>query len=204
MFKKYPKTNKFDDSPSLDPRSSATGKSGLLVLPQNIKYIITLDADTILPLNSGLELIGAMTHILNKPELSKNGEVVEKGHAIIGPRMSVDILSSRKSLFAKIFAGSSGIGAYEQAISEIYQDNFNEGIFTGKGIYDLKVFHKIFKNKIPENIVLSHDLLEGSFLRCGLATDIVLIEGFPYKYNAHMRKNSQMDKRRLANSKMAE
>jgi len=89
-------------------------------------------------------------------------------------------MSSTKSLYTKIYAGAGGVDVYANAISDIHQDNFEEGIFTGKGIYDLKVFSKILNNEIPENTVLSHDLLEGSYLRCGLATDIMLMDGCPY------------------------
>ena len=143
-----------------------------------IKYVITLDADTELVLNTGLELIGAMAHILNKPELNEKGNCVIKGHALIQPRVGINLDSSRKNQFTKIFAGNGGTEPYTNAISDIYQDNFDEGIFTGKGIYDLEIFSKILKNEIPENMVLSHDLLEGSYLRCGLATDIILMEDF--------------------------
>lgn len=152
----------------------------------DFKYIITLDADTNLILNSGLELIGAASHILNTPILNKEENKVCSGHALIQPRVGIDLVSAKKSLFTKIFAGNGGVDSYTNAISDIYQDNFDEGIFTGKGIYDLKVFHKIFKQTIPENTVLSHDLLEGNYLRCALASDILLLDGYPYKYNAYI------------------
>lgn len=149
-----------------------------------IKYIITLDADTDLVLNSARELIGAMAHILNKPELNKSEDLVIAGHALIQPRIGIDLMSSIKSLYTKIYAGAGGVDVYANAISDIYQDNFEEGIFTGKGIYDLKIFSKILNNEIPENTILSHDLLEGSYLRCGLATDIMLMDGYPVGYNS--------------------
>lgn len=150
----------------------------------SIKYIITLDADTDLVLNSAKELIGAMAHILNKPELNKSEDLVIAGHALIQPRIGIDLMSSIKSLYTKIYAGAGGVDVYANAISDIYQDNFEEGIFTGKGIYDLKIFSKILNNEIPENTILSHDLLEGSYLRCGLATDIMLMDGYPVGYNS--------------------
>lgn len=153
-----------------------------------IKYIITLDADTNLVLNSGLELIGAASHILNKPELNAKNDAVILGHALIQPRVGIDLVSARNSLFTKIYAGAGGVDSYTNAISDTYQDNFDEGIFTGKGIYDLEVFHTIFKNEIPDNTVLSHDLLEGCYLRCGLSTDILLLDGYPYKYNAYISR----------------
>lgn len=154
-------------------------------LPQ-IKYVITLDADTDLSLNSAYELVGAMAHILNTP-IIENKRVV-KGHSIIQPKVGININASRKSLFTQIFAGSGGTDLYTNAIFDVYQDNFDEGIFTGKGIYNLEVFSEVLKDQIPENTVLSHDLLEGSYLRCGLASDILLMDGYPYKYNSFMSR----------------
>ncbi len=154
-----------------------------------IKYVITLDSDTDLNLNTAFELIGTMAHILNKPEI-KNGIVV-RGHGLIQPRIGINLNNSNKNLFTKIFAGAGGIDNYTNAISDVYQDNFGEGIFTGKGIYDVETFSKVLKDEIPENKVLSHDLLEGNYLRCGLATDIMLMDGYPYKYAGFMNRLSR-------------
>ena len=154
-----------------------------------IKYIITLDSDTDLSLNSAFQLIGSMSHILNKPEIHE-GKVVS-GYGLIQPRVGVNLDVSYKSLFTKIFAGSGGIDSYSNAISDIYQDNFGEGIFTGKGIFDVNLYSKILKNEIPENTVLSHDLLEGSYLRCGLASDILIMDGYPHKYTSFMSRLSR-------------
>lgn len=157
----------------------------------NIKYIITLDADTDLILNSAQELIGAMAHILNNPVIDEQKNIVTEGYGIMQPRVGINLDISYKTLFTKIFAGAGGIDNYTNAISDIYQDNFKEGIFTGKGIYDLKVFSRIMKNAIPENTVLSHDLLEGCYLRCGLVSDIMLMDGYPTKYTSFMNRLSR-------------
>jgi len=156
-----------------------------------IKYIITLDSDTNLSLESGLQLIGAMAHILNEPVLDTNKRIVINGYGLMQPRIATNLESSRKSLFTKIYAGLGGTDSYTNAVSDIYQDNFNEGIFTGKGIYDLSVFHKILCEEIPENTVLSHDLLEGNYLRCGLVTDILLLDDVPSKYNSYSLRLSR-------------
>lgn len=148
----------------------------------NITYIITLDADTDLTLNSGLELVGAMAHILNRPKLNPNKDLVIEGHGLIQPRVGVGLLESRSTLFTQIYAGEGGTDSYTNEVSDTYQDNFDEGIFTGKGIYDLHAFSTILNNEIKENTVLSHDLLEGSYLRCGLASDIMLMDGYPTTY----------------------
>ena len=166
--------------------NSLTGKE----IP-NIKYIITLDSDTNLVLDSAKELVGAMAHILNKPIIDEKRNIVIEGYGIMQPRIGIDLDSSRKTLFTKIYAGMGGIDAYSGAISDLYQDNFNEGTFTGKGIYDLKVFNKVLENVIPENTVLSHDLLEGIYARCGLVTDVVLLDSYPSKFNSYITRLSR-------------
>ena len=133
----------------------------------------------------------AMAHILNKPELDGNKNIVKKGHALLQPRVGVNLNDSNKNVFTKIFAGAGGIDNYTNAISDVYQDNFDEGIFTGKGIYDLEIFSKVLTNEIPENTVLSHDLLEGCYLRCGLASDIIFLDGYPAKYLSFMNRLSR-------------
>ncbi len=158
---------------------------------RNIKYVITLDADTDLILNSALELVGAMSHILNEPIIDEQKNIVVEGYGIMQPRVGINLDISYKTLFTKIFSGAGGIDNYTNAISDIYQDNFKEGIFTGKGIYDLKVFSRVMKNAIPENTVLSHDLLEGSYLRCGLVSDCILMDGYPTKYTSFMNRLSR-------------
>ena len=147
-----------------------------------IKYIITLDCDTSLALNSGVELVGAMSHILNRPEIDNETNTVVGGYGIIQPRVGINIDEGGKSNFSKLFSGVCGVDSYSNAISDFYQDNFEEGIYTGKGIYDLQCFSKVLNSEIPENKVLSHDLLEGCYLKCGLASDVVLMDGYPSTY----------------------
>jgi len=156
-----------------------------------IKYVITLDADTDLSLNSAFELVGAMTHILNKPVIDKEKNIVVDGYGIMQPHVGINLEVSHKTMFTKIFAGAGGIDSYTNAISNIYQDNFGEGIFTGKGIYDLNIYSEVLENQIPENMVLSHDLLEGCYLRCGLVSDILLMDGYPTKYNSFISRLSR-------------
>jgi len=151
----------------------------------NIKYIITLDSDTILPMGMAKKMIGAMAHPLNRPVIDEKRGVVTAGYGIMQPRVDVDIVSSNKSLFSRIFIDQGGIDPYANAISDVYQDLFGEGIFTGKGIYDLNAFQAVLKDAIPENRVLSHDLLEGSYARTALVSDLKLIDSFPSGYNSY-------------------
>jgi cellobiose phosphorylase len=150
-----------------------------------IRYVLTLDADTILPIGSAKKLVGIMVHPLNKPVLDEKKQIVIDGYGLIQPHIGFEIESANKTLFSRIYTGQEGINPYACAISDIYQDVFGEGIFTGKGIYDLNVFQKVLENSIPENRVLSHDLLEGSYIRTGLATDIELVDSFPASYASY-------------------
>ncbi|MBZ2174133.1 hypothetical protein K8M07_02615 [Schnuerera sp. xch1] len=155
---------------------------------EKIKYIITLDADTKLPIDGAKQLIGAISHPLNRAVIDEEKNIVKEGYGIIQPRILVDIESSNKSIFTQIFAGQGGMDPYSTAVSDIYQDLFGEGIFTGKGIYDIQAFQRCLDTSIPENTVLSHDLLEGSYTRVGLATNIGLVDGYPEKYSSYIKR----------------
>jgi len=147
-----------------------------------VKYVITLDADTSLPMGTAKKLIGTMAHPLNRAVFNESTGIVSEGHGILQPRISVSIPGANRSLFTRIFAGQGGIDPYTTAVSDIYQDLFDEGIFTGKGIYDVDVFTLSLHDRIPDNAVLSHDLLEGCYLRAGLVSDIELVDGYPGSY----------------------
>ena len=147
-----------------------------------ITYIITLDTDTQLVLYSAFQLVGAIAHPMNRPVLSKDGKNVVSGYAIMQPRINVDIEVTNKSKYAQLFSGLGGLDVYTTASYELYQDTFNEGSFVGKGIYDLKVFQQILSGAFPQNLILSHDLLEGNYLRCGLINDVILFDDSPSNY----------------------
>ena len=154
----------------------------------NIKYIITLDADTILPLGLAKKMIGTMAHPLNLPVIDKKRGIVTEGHGLMQPRISFDIDSSNRSIFSRIYTGQEGIDPYASAISDVYQDLFGEGIFTGKGIYELNTFQNVLKDAVPENAILSHDLLEGSYVRAALVSDLELVDSYPSKYNSYISR----------------
>ena len=148
----------------------------------SIQFIITLDTDTELVLYSAQKLIGAMAHPLNRAQLSFDGKRVSAGYGIMQPRVNVDVEVTNKSRYAQLFAGLGGLDVYTTASFELYQDIFNEGSFCGKGIYDLKVFQKVLKGTFPENLILSHDLIEGCHIRCGLINDLELFDDNPSNY----------------------
>ncbi len=155
-----------------------------LQLPENIRYVVTLDADTRLPRGAVRRLIGKMSHPLNRAHYdAKQGYVIE-GYGILQPRVSSSLPERHAdSLFQRVFYRASGIDPYAFAISDIYQDLFEEGSFTGKGIYDIDAFESAVTKRITENAVLSHDLIEGIFARAGLASDIEVVEEYPSRYD---------------------
>lgn len=171
-----------------DKNTSFNFISGNIEKLKECKYVITLDADTKLPRNAARKLIGAMSHVLNQPVIDEKNKKVIRGYGLLQPRISVDVISANKTLYSKIFSGEVGIDVYTKAISDVYQDSFGEGIFTGKGIYNVDVFNYMLKDKVPENTVLSHDLLEGSYVKAGLVTDIELIDGYPAYYNSSSKR----------------
>ena len=148
----------------------------------DIKYVITLDTDTRLVLNTALNLVGAMSHPLNKPVLNKEGTKVISGYGIMQPRVTTDIEDTNRSVYSQIFAGIGGFDTYTSVVPNVYQDSFGEGSFVGKGIYDLKTFDSVLDGTFPDNKILSHDLLEGNYLRCAYISDIELVDGFPSKF----------------------
>jgi cyclic beta-1,2-glucan synthetase len=155
---------------------------------ERVKYIITLDADTILPRGSANALIATLAHPLNQAEFDdKTGKVIS-GYTILQPRTEVKPTSVTKSLFTRIFAGDLGLDLYTRAVSDVYQDLIGEGIYVGKGIYDVRAFQKSLQNKVPDNTLLSHDLFEGLYGRAGLVTDIVFYEEYPPNYASHVKR----------------
>lgn len=155
----------------------------------DIQFIITLDSDTKLPPASARDLVRTIAHPLNRAWYDEGLKKITKGYGIIQPRISIPAEASRKTWFTRIFSGNVGLDPYSTAVSDIYQDLTGEAIFTGKGIYDLKAFHAVLDNRFPENRILSHDLIESTYLRAGLATDIELFDDYPSTYAAFSKRN---------------
>lgn len=143
------------------------------------RYVITLDADTNLIRDNAAKLVGLIDHPLNKPLLDLANQKVTEGYVIIQPTVRNHITGKNGSRFTKIFGGESGLAHYGAVISDIYQDLFNEGIYTGKGIYDIKAFRKVLQNKVPENQILSHDLFESCYARTAFSSTAKIMDTFP-------------------------
>jgi cyclic beta-1,2-glucan synthetase len=159
----------------------------LSILP-DIKYCITLDSDTRLPRGVARELIGIISHPLNRPAFDPRVGRVTEGYGILQPRISVTFQSAAGSLFARLYSGHTGVDPYTTAVSDTYQDLFNEGIFTGKGLYDVDAFSAALQDLVPENALLSHDLFEGLHARVALVSDVELVDDYPSSVLSHARR----------------
>ncbi|KIL36964.1 glycosyl transferase family 36 [Cohnella kolymensis] len=153
------------------------------VLP-SIRYVVTLDADTRLPMGSLQRMIGTLHLPYNRPRFNRSRTRIAEGYGILQPRIGISHETSLRSRLAYLWSGDPGVDPYAFAVSDPYQDGFGQGIFTGKGIFDVDVFAELLCERIPENGVLSHDLLEGGFMRVGLLSDIELIDDHPTTYGA--------------------
>ncbi len=164
-------------------RNGAFAKTvGDIQVLQAVKFVITLDTDTLLPRDSARELIGTLAHILNLPEINESTGCVRHGYGILQPRISTDLPSRSKTIFHNLYGGQPGIDPYTQTVSDVYQDLFYEGSFIGKGIYDVDAFQIALENRLPDNRILSHDLIEGCYARSGLLSDVQLYESYPLRY----------------------
>ena len=167
--------------------SFAVSVGDLSILP-SIKYCITLDSDTRLPRGVARELIGIITHPLNRATFDPRAGRVTEGYGILQPRISVTFTSAAGSLFARLYSGHTGVDPYTTAVSDAYQDLFGEGIFTGKGLYDVDAFTVALEDMVPENALLSHDLFEGLHVRVALVSDVELVDDYPSSVLSHARR----------------
>lgn len=156
---------------------------------REIKYVITLDADTILPREAAQRLVATLAHPLNRAEFDPRRGAVIAGYTLLQPGIEITSTSANLSRFTRIFAGDVGLDLYTRAVSNAYQDLFGEGIYIGKGIYDIDAFERSLAGRMPENALLSHDLIEGIHGRVGLVTDIVLYEDYPPQYFVYIRRS---------------
>lgn len=161
-----------------------------LDIPDDITYVITLDADTKLPRGAVAQLVGTFAHPLNHPKFDTKLNKVVEGYGILQPRITPTLPATIDStIFQRLSSGPGGIDPYAAAISDVYQDLFGEGSFTGKGIYKVDVFEQSLRGRTPENRLLSHDLFEGNFARCGLISDVELFEDFPSNFEVAVARN---------------
>ncbi|MEO8143336.1 MAG: glucoamylase family protein, partial [Betaproteobacteria bacterium] len=156
---------------------------GRVAVLAGVRYVITLDTDTLLPRDTARELVGTMAHPLNRAHYDPALRRVTRGYGILQPRVAVSLIGVNRSRYAQLHGDEAGIDPYSRMVSDVYQDLFGEGSFIGKGIYDVDAFELALKDRLPDNRVLSHDLLEGCYARSGLAADVQLYEEYPSRYS---------------------
>ena len=154
----------------------------------SVRYVLTLDTDTQLPRDAAWQFVGAMAHPLNRPRSDEGNQTVREGYGILQPRVAVSLPGMYRSRYAAMCGSEPGIDPYTRAVSDVYQDLFGEGSFIGKGIYEVDAFEWTLKGRFPENRILSHDLLEGCYVRSGLLSDVMLYEEYPSRYNADVSR----------------
>lgn len=163
-------------------------KVGNLRILSRVRFVITLDSDTELPRGSAQRMVGTLAHPLNSAIIDPEKNIVVAGYGILQPRVGVSVQSTARSRLAAIYAGETGLDIYTRAVSDTYQDLYREGIYTGKGIYEVDIVQRIFDRRFPRNALLSHDLIEGAYARAGLVSDIEVIEDYPSHYSAYNRR----------------
>jgi len=177
--------NKFLRGDARDAFSTVVGDTSSLSF---VRYVITLDSDTVLPRDAAQLLVGTIAHPLNRAHYDEGVARITEGYGIIQPRVGVSLTSAHRSVFAAIHSGHPGVDPYTTAVSDVYQDLYGEGSFTGKGIYDVDAFEQATHGRFPENTLLSHDLIEGTWTRAGLATDIEVYDDYPARYLTFTRR----------------
>jgi cyclic beta-1,2-glucan synthetase len=153
-----------------------------------VTYVITLDTDTQLPRDAAWKLVGLMEHPLNQPQYSEEKKRVVEGYGIIQPRIAISLHGATRSLYSRMYENDAGIDPYTRMTSDVYQDVFREGSFIGKGIYHIDAFEQSLRDRFPDNRILSHDLLEGSYARCGFASDVQFYEEYPSRYSTDVSR----------------
>ena len=173
------------DGAAGDRFALVVGKTTVL---SDIKYVITLDTDTQLPRDSAWQFVGAMAHPLNRARYDESRQRVVAGYGILQPRVAVSLPGASRSRYAHMCTSEPGIDPYTLTVSDVYQDLFGEGSFIGKGIYDVDAFERSLAGRLPDNRILSHDLLEGCYARAGLLSDVQLYEEYPPRYSADVSR----------------
>ncbi|MBD8595559.1 glycosyl transferase [Pseudomonas sp. CFBP 8758] len=170
-------------------RGDAHTSFGEQTVPADVRLVITLDADTRLPRDAAQRLVGKLAHPLNRPRLSRDGRNVVTGYGILQPRVTPSLpLDAEGSLYQRVFSSPGGVDPYAAAVSDVYQDLFGEGSYTGKGIYDVDAFEAALDGRVPDDSMLSHDLFEGIYARAGLVSEIEVVEAFPARVDVAMRR----------------
>ncbi|TVR47756.1 MAG: cyclic beta 1-2 glucan synthetase, partial [Puniceicoccaceae bacterium] len=170
------------------PRDGFSEIIGDLTPLPTIRYVITLDTDTALPRDAARRLVGTMAHPLNRSRYDPETGRIVQGYAILQPHTPISLTAANRSRFARLSCGEAGIDPYTREVSDVYQDLFAEGSYVGKGIYEVDAFRRATEGRFPENLILSHDLVESSYARSALVSDVELHEDHPASFAAEMSR----------------
>lgn len=149
------------------------------------RYILALDSDTGMLLDTASRLVGTALHPANRPEVgmasTRRGERrrVVRGYGVLTPRMELELESAARTPFSRVVAGLGGLTPYDTIAGEVYMDCFSSGIYAGKGLLDIHAFLAVTDGAFPSEQVLSHDILEGCLLGTGYVSDVEMTDGFP-------------------------
>ena len=165
-----------------------TLRVGDIEVLRGVRYVITLDTDTQLPRNAARQFVGAMEHPLNRAQATAQPGQADSGYAILQPRVGISLPSAARSVYARLFGSDAGVDPYTRAVSDVYQDLFEQGSFIGKGIYAVDAFEQALQGCLPDNRILSHDLIEGCYARSGLLSDVQVFEEYPARYSADVKR----------------
>ncbi|MDH4560219.1 glucoamylase family protein [Pseudomonas sp. BN411] len=161
---------------------------GRIDILRQVNYVITLDTDTQLPRDAARQFVGTLAHPLNRARVDPQGQRIIGGYAILQPRVGISLPSTARSAYAQLLGSDAGVDPYTRAVSDVYQDLFQQGSFIGKGIYAVDAFERSLNGHFPDNSILSHDLIEGCFARSGLLSDVQLYEEFPSRYSSDVKR----------------
>ncbi len=169
----------------------ATGEPGPFMdlgdascLAPDTRHLLTLDSDTRLPPGQLRALVAVAAHPQNQPVLDATGRYVVSGYGILQPRITAPLVDTTTDAASAtpyhwLMSGQQGMDPYSAMASDVYQDLFGEGSFTGKGLINVAVLHSVLNGRLPPEQVLSHDLLEGALVRCAVVSDVTLVESEP-------------------------
>ena len=155
---------------------------------EGVRFVLTLDADTQLPIGAARRLIGLAAHPLNSARFDAQTGRVMSGYTVAQPRVEASPVDGAVSLFSRIWCGDTALDIYTHAASDVYQDLFGSGAYVGKGIYEVDAFQRSVEGRVPANALASHDLFEGIHGRAALATDIAVFEQYPQNYLSFARR----------------
>ena len=155
---------------------------------RGIRFVVTVDADTMLAQGSVARLVGILAHPLNSPVIDEASGRLQAGFTVVQPRVEIAPDHRVHTVFSRLYTGDTAIDIYSRAVSDVYQDLFGSAVFVGKGIYDVAAFERCLRSKVPDNTLLSHDLFEGAHGRVALASDVVVYDGFPSSYVEFCRR----------------